>query len=101
MCLQEEEKEIKQVNNVVAISKKELKKPHESQALKTCARQPLFSHVPLPTTVGRLCDTGPRSFKPQPCGKNEMGAFKKQGRDSNLASNGEMESEKEQETERY
>lgn len=96
MCLQEEEKEIKQVNNVVAISKKELKKPHESQTLKTCARQPLFSHVPLPTTVGRLCDTGPRSLKPQPCGKNE----KSKGGDSNLASNREMESEKEQETER-
>ncbi len=45
MCLQEEGKEIKQVNNAVAISKKELNKPHESWAFKTCARQLLFSHV--------------------------------------------------------
>lgn len=33
--------------------------------------------------------------------KIKMGAFKKQGGNSNLASNREMESEKEQETERY
>ncbi len=75
MCLQEEEKEIKQVNNAVAISKKELNKPHESRAFKTCASQLLFSHVPLPTTVGRLGDTGPRSLKPWPCGRNENGCI--------------------------